>query len=110
MTGRQLPGGESIDIKLAAVGTGGRSSERFEVSLQFIRIVGQGFEIFSGEHDGAGIVGGVDVESGTFFLDVDLFLLNGNVEWNVELRDWPAAMFTSFCTKTAKPWALAVTV
>src|SRR4029077_10222368 len=38
--GRQLAGGESINVHLATVGSSGGPGERFEIGLQLIRIVG----------------------------------------------------------------------
>ena len=37
--GRQLPGGEAVNVKLAAVGPGGWSSECLQVGEQFVGII-----------------------------------------------------------------------
>ena len=43
----KLTGGESVDIDLPAVGTGGWTGQRLQVRLQFVGIIGKGLKVFS---------------------------------------------------------------
>src|ERR1700734_1007441 len=54
--GRKLPSGETVDVKLASVGTCGRTSEGFQISLQFVGVIRQSIQFFAGDSDGACVV------------------------------------------------------
>src|SRR5579863_7123747 len=54
--GRELARGESINVKLAAIGACRGASQCSEVGLQFVGVIGERVESCSGDDDGAGIV------------------------------------------------------
>ena len=45
--GRKLAPGEAVNIDLTTVGTGSRTRERLQIVLEFVGIVGEGFQIFA---------------------------------------------------------------
>src|SRR5207244_3141851 len=73
---RQLAGGESVNVHLPAIRSGRWPGESFQVGLQFVRVVRQGFEGFAGNHDGTGIVAGVHINSRRSFGDLNFLLGN----------------------------------
>src|SRR5258708_5399697 len=49
--GRERATGEAVNIYLASVGSGRRASQRLQVRLQFIGVIGERFEVFSPKDD-----------------------------------------------------------
>ena len=82
--GRKLAGGKAVNVHLPAVRPRRRPGESFEIGLQLIRIVGQGFEFFARKHDGACIVGGIHVDRGRGVGDLDLLLLHRDGQLDVQ--------------------------
>src|SRR5438270_6803819 len=82
--GRKLPGGESVDIHLTAVGTSGWSRERLQLRLQLVRIVRERVEILSLQHNGVRVIGRRCVERVAFGLDIDILLHHFDLERDVE--------------------------
>ena len=82
--GRQLPGGESVDVNLSAVGSGRRSGQRLQLRLQLVGIVGERVQVFALDDERAGAVLRADVNRRRFFLDLDVLLLHLNLQRDVE--------------------------
>ena len=55
-----------------------------EIGLQFVGIVGQGFEFFAGDDDRAGIVGGIHVDRGRGIGDLNFLGLDFDRHGHVE--------------------------
>ena len=55
--------------------------------MQFVGVIGQGFEVLAAENHGTGIILRIDLDLRAFFLNVHLLLLDLDFESDVELRD-----------------------
>ena len=86
---RQGSVGEAININLSAVRPHGRPGKREQILLQFVRIVGERFEVLALENRGAGIVRRIDIDGCGFALNGDLLLFDRDAERNVELLRIP---------------------
>ena len=82
---RQGSVGEAIDINLSSVWPHGGSGKREQILLQFVRIVGERFEVRALENRGAGIVRRIDIDGCGVALDGDLLLFDRDAERDIEL-------------------------
>jgi hypothetical protein len=64
LLGRQLPAAESIDEDGSAIGTGGGTGKRLQIRREIIRIVRQGIEVGSAQHQGARITRRIRAQGG----------------------------------------------
>ena len=59
-----LTAAEPVDVDLAAVRTGGRASQRLQVGLQVVGIVGERLQIVAAQNRGGGVARGVRGDAG----------------------------------------------
>ena len=71
---------------MSAVRTGGWPCQRLQVREQFVGIVGQGFQFFTCDRDGSGVVRGIDIDSRRRVGDLNLHLLHFDGHGNVEAQ------------------------
>ena len=82
---RQLPGREAVDINLSAIRACRRPSQRLQLGLQLIRIIGKRFEILSLHHNRARVIRGIHVHLRRRVRDLDLFLLHLDGQLDIQL-------------------------
>ena len=73
--GRQLAAGESVDVNLAAVGSGRWAGQGRQFVGELVGIVGERIEIATLEHEGAGIGAGLGADRRRSFVGDDHLLL-----------------------------------
>ena len=81
-----LAGGESVDVHLPAGGTCGRSGQGFQIRLQLVGIVGQGFEFLARNGDSSRIVRRVHVDGRRSVRNLNFLGFHFDRHHNVELE------------------------
>ncbi len=85
----KLSGGKTINVNLAAIRSRRRSSQRFQLRLQFIGIVRKRVEVFAFKHDRSRAVFRTHGHRRRFFLHLDVLLLNLDLQLDVEVLGLP---------------------
>src|SRR5208337_1177941 len=84
--GRKLACRKSVDVNLSAVRPGRGTSQCLQLRLQLIGIVRQCVEIFAFQDEGSSAaLGWADAKGGSLLLHLDVLLLDGNLQLDLEL-------------------------
>ena len=78
--------GETVDVELSAVRSGGGTGQGLQIGEQFVGIVGQSFQFLAGDGDGSGVVRGIDIDGRGGIGDLNFLLLDFDGHGNVEAQ------------------------
>ena len=82
--GRQRASRKTIDVDLAAVGTGGRAGQGLQVVLEFVRIVGEHIQILALDDERARILVRGHFDAGSIIVDRHLLHLGSHAQLDVD--------------------------